>query len=414
MIEEILKYLVTAESSVTSTLVTLGIPHEVATWWLVLPLLLVAFLLVWLPSSRSTWGVPHPGERAHDRPLQSFDPPLKSASRDSAIHETRSPARLDERLGKARNGLFGRIRTLFQQPSLEQKALFDALEEVLISSDLGAETSEALLSLLRAEVPRGGTILEDDARRILHHELVNRLGAKDEIHFNESSLEGGPLVYLMVGINGVGKTTTTAKLGVKFQDAGKRVLLVAADTFRAGAVAQLQEWGTRFNLDVSQGAEGSKPSTVAYEGVARAVAEQYDVVIIDTAGRLHNRQNLMQELHGVQNAVRKVVPHAPYATFLVVDGASGQNALTQAREFNAVIPLSGVIVTKLDGTAKGGIVVSLVQELKIPVKAIGVGEGVEDLRAFDPAEYVEALLGERPDKVASAHAAQREARHAAG
>lgn len=206
--------------------------------------------------------------------------------------------------------------------------------------------------------------------------------------------ESGPMVVLVVGVNGVGKTTTVAKLANQWNEQGARVLLVAADTYRAAAVEQLRDWGTRIGVEVVSGGTDAKPAAVVFDAMAKGKAENFDVVLIDTAGRLHTRSNLMQELEGVLNVIRKHQSDAPHETILVVDGTTGQNALAQATEFNAAAPLTGLIVTKLDGTPKGGIVVAIRRELGIPVRYIGVGESSADLREFDAAEFVEALLGE--------------------
>ena len=210
-----------------------------------------------------------------------------------------------------------------------------------------------------------------------------------------------PLVVLVVGVNGVGKTTTVAKLATRYQSQGKKVLAVAADTFRAAAVQQLQEWGSRKSFEVYAGAENAKPAAVVFDGMIAAKEKGVDVVLIDTAGRLHTKSNLMQELEGVRNSIRRHIPDAPHETILVVDGISGQNALMQARDFNASTPLTGLVVTKLDGTPKGGIIVAISQELKIPVMYVGVGEKAEDLLPFSADEFVEGLFAEEGETVTS-------------
>jgi fused signal recognition particle receptor len=201
---------------------------------------------------------------------------------------------------------------------------------------------------------------------------------------------------LVVGVNGVGKTTTVAKLATKYMAQGKKVLAIAADTFRAAAVEQLAEWSSRVGFTLVRGAEEAKPSAVVFDGMKSALEGGYDVVLIDTAGRLHTKSNLMQELEGIRNVIRKHVPDGPHETILVLDGVSGQNALSQAREFNSAVSLSGLVVTKLDGTPKGGIIIAISQELHLPVFFIGVGEKVDDLVPFDKRVFVEALFKERP------------------
>jgi fused signal recognition particle receptor len=210
-----------------------------------------------------------------------------------------------------------------------------------------------------------------------------------------------PLVILVVGVNGVGKTTTVAKLAAKYTGMGKKVVAIAADTFRAAAVEQLAEWSSRVGFTLVKGPEGSKPSAVVFDGMVAAIQGSFDVVLIDTAGRLHTKSNLMQELEGIRNVIKKHVPEGPHETLLVVDGVSGQNALSQAREFNTAVKLSGLVVTKLDGTPKGGIIVAISQELKIPVFFIGVGESVGDLIRFDRQAFVEALFEEKIDDATS-------------
>jgi fused signal recognition particle receptor len=205
---------------------------------------------------------------------------------------------------------------------------------------------------------------------------------------------GSPQVILVVGVNGVGKTTTVAKLAARYSKQGKRVMVIAADTFRAAAVQQLEEWSKRVGFTLVKGAENAKPGAVVFDGMAAAKDGSVDVVLIDTAGRLHTKSNLMQELEGVRNSIRKHVPDAPHETILVLDGVSGQNALAQAREFNGAVQLTGIVVTKLDGTPKGGILIAISQELKIPVLYVGVGEKAEDLIPFDADQFVDALLSD--------------------
>lgn len=346
-------------------------------------------------------------------------PPLQG---DVAINgseeESRSPddapqlrakvkaASVSDRLQSSRGRLLSRIQELFGRGQLDT-SLLDDLEEILITSDLGVATTDFLLGSVKERIKKGEDLSVDVVREILRAQVI-KVVAHDVQPVVAIKDHDQPLVIMMVGVNGVGKTTTSAKLAWALQRDGVRVLLAAADTFRAAAVEQLVAWGERLGVTVHRGAEGAKPATVAYEAVRRSLDENFGVVIIDTAGRLHNRANLMQELGGIKNAIQKLIPTAPDEVLLVVDGNSGQNALVQAREFHAVTSLSGLVVTKLDGTARGGVVVAIASELGIPVRYIGVGEAPEDLRCFDAVEFSDALLGARPEHVISAHGLRRQ------
>jgi fused signal recognition particle receptor len=263
----------------------------------------------------------------------------------------------------------------------------------LILSDVGARVSGALVEKVRGAARELHEVDEAKLRELL------KSGVKEELvevpgDHRMYQPTGSPLVVLVVGVNGVGKTTTVAKLASRYTKEGKKVMVIAADTFRAAAVQQLEEWSSRVGFRLVKGADNAKPGAVVFDGMAAAKDGSVDVVLIDTAGRLHTKSNLMQELEGVRNSIRRHVPDAPHETIIVLDGVSGQNALQQAREFNAAVPLSGVVVTKLDGTPKGGIVVAISQELKVPVFYIGVGEKAEDLVPFDRAQFVDGLFGE--------------------
>lgn len=308
-------------------------------------------------------------------------------------------ASLVQGMTKSRGTLLERLKGFFGGGKRVQLGALDDLEEVLILSDVGARCAAMLVADVRAVVQQEGALDEGALRRLLKAGVLRQLSAVSSDHriYRPS---GSPLVVMVVGVNGVGKTTTVAKLAARFSQQGKKVVMVAADTFRAAAVQQLAEWGRRLQVRVVCGAENAKPSTVVFDGMVAAQQEQADVVLIDTAGRLHTKSNLMQELEGIRNAIRKHVPDAPHETVLVVDGVSGQNALAQAREFNAAVQLSGVVVTKLDGTPKGGIVVAIAQELKIPVYYVGVGEKPEDLIPFSPQGFVDGLLGNGEGEIA--------------
>ena len=295
----------------------------------------------------------------------------------------------DKGLLRSRGFLLDRLAEWFSAKSInEQSAL--ALEEILISADLGVKTSQKIIS----NVIKIATENKDlDLKYALKSELIKILS---DTKSAEIVLDlHNPLIILIVGVNGVGKTTTIAKLARIFKESGNKVLVAAADTFRAAAVEQLKYWADKVGVDIEyKVGENIKPSTIVFDALARIKNEKHNVLIIDTAGRLHNRVNLMNELEAVRKIIEKDHPGAPHETILVLDGSSGQNALQQAREFNLRGPLTGVIITKLDGTPKGGIVVAIKDELQVPIRYIGLGEGEKDLKIFDPKDFVEALLGE--------------------
>ena len=267
--------------------------------------------------------------------------------------------------------------------------LLEELEEVLLTSDVGITTTQKIMDQLEKRVAKEKYLNVSELDKVLYDEMVDLLtnegniqkSATDELH-----------VVLVVGVNGAGKTTTIGKLAHKYASAGKKVMLAAADTFRAGAVAQLRLWSERVNVPLVELQEGSDPASVAYTAVERAKKEQVDVLLIDTAGRLHNNTNLMQELAKIQRVVQKVVPEAPHEVLLVLDGGTGQNAFMQAKLFAKATAVSGLVLTKLDGTAKGGVVIGISDELDVPIRYIGVGEGVEDLLPFDTKEFLDSLF----------------------
>ena len=271
------------------------------------------------------------------------------------------------------------------------------MEEFLIASDLGVKTAAGLIEDVKEEILAGREVDHAQLIRMLKGKVAAILGAEASLHpYLTDRARKGPFVVLIAGVNGVGKTTTVVKLAYLWKKAGYRVMIAAADTFRAAAVEQLQLWVQERDISLVSGDEGAKPATVVFEAMQRALQENIDIVIIDTAGRLHNKANLMAELEGVRRSIKKHQAEAPHETWLVIDGVTGQNAIAQAREFNAALALSGVVVTKLDGTQKGGVVVAIKSELGVPIRYIGVGEGIEDLRPFRAAEFVEALFGELP------------------
>ena len=293
-------------------------------------------------------------------------------------------------LAQTRGGFMQRLFAVFSGKKEIDPALLEEIEETLLTGDVGVVTTKRFVDGLRERLDRNELAdadkvwdaLRNDSRRIL---------SVDAPAFGASA-KRSPLVILMVGVNGAGKTTTTAKLAGRYKAAGQKVLLAAADTFRAAAVQQLEMWGTRVGVAVHKAKDGAKPSAVVYEAVARGVAEGFDVVIADTAGRLQNKAPLMEELRKTRDAAGKACPGAPHEVLLVLDAVTGQNALSQAKEFREALEVSGVVLTKLDGTAKGGVILAVVDEFKLPVRFIGVGEKADDLRDFDAAEFVEALF----------------------
>ncbi|MBM4360129.1 MAG: signal recognition particle-docking protein FtsY [Deltaproteobacteria bacterium] len=296
------------------------------------------------------------------------------------------------------SGFFGRLKQLLGATKAIDPRLVEEIEEVLITSDVGAKTTEQLLGSIRDGLQKKE--LDDHSRvwaalRKRATELLDVPGG------GGLTAAPPPMVVLLVGVNGAGKTTTIGKLATKLQDQGKRVLLVAGDTFRAAAVQQLQTWGSRIGCEVFAGKENADPASVVYDGIQHAVESGHDVVLCDTAGRLHTKSPLMDELRKVHKIAQKLVTGAPHEVLLVVDGTSGQNALQQATEFGSALPLTGIVLTKLDGTAKGGVVLAIAHERRVPVRYVGVGERAEDLREFDAGEFVEALLGNAQDDLAS-------------
>ena len=294
-------------------------------------------------------------------------------------------------LSKTRNKIFNSIQETFTGKAVLDETSIDSLEEILISSDIGFDISEQIIlnvrKKLKSESDRSGSAVIN----IVHKELEEILNSNSNGN-NYSTINKKPYVILVVGVNGVGKTTTIGKLAYNFKQGGAKVLVGAADTFRAAAGEQLDIWANRAKADIVQKPSGSDPSSVAFEAVNKALKDNYDVVLIDTAGRLHNKLNLMNELGKIKKAIAKVLPDAPHDTFLILDGTVGQNANYQATEFSKVTDISGLVITKLDGTAKGGAVIQICATQKIPVRYIGVGEQIDDLQSFDSKLFIDALL----------------------
>lgn len=295
-----------------------------------------------------------------------------------------------EGLARSSKAAFGRIATVFGATEITEDT-WDELEALLVQADLGVETTESIIAALQKTVDRDGLTRTSDLQEAMRRELVARLDPTPPIDFGGAQ----PAVILLVGVNGSGKTTTAAKLGKQFTQQGKRVLLAAADTYRAAAVDQLQVWGERLNLPVISGAAGSDPGAVAYDAVQAAVARRVDYVLVDTAGRLHTRFNLMEELKKVYRVVGKALPGAPHAVWLVLDATTGQNALQQARAFKEAVKINGVILAKLDSSARGGMAFAIQQELGLPILYAGLGEKPEDLQRFDREAFVNGIFGQK-------------------
>ena len=297
----------------------------------------------------------------------------------------------DRSLKKTRTGFGARLNAFFANFRSVDEEFFEELEELLILSDVGVQVASNLTEELRYEAKLENAKKPDALRRVIIEKLVE-LYEKDGNYDEQIHFQDGLTVMLFVGVNGVGKTTSIGKLAHRYKQAGKKVMLVAADTFRAGAVAQLVEWGRRVDVPVVTGAEKADPASVVFDGMQRAVAEGIDILMIDTAGRLQNKDNLMAELEKIGRIIKRVVPEAPHETFLALDASTGQNALVQAKEFSKITPLTGIVLTKIDGTARGGVVLAIREELNIPVKLIGFGEKIDDIGEFNSENFMKGLL----------------------
>ena len=297
----------------------------------------------------------------------------------------------DRSLKKTRTGFGARLNAFFANFRSIDEEFFEELEELLIMSDVGVQVASNLTEELRYEAKLENAKKPDALRRVIIEKLVE-LYEKDGNYDEQIHFQDGLTVMLFVGVNGVGKTTSIGKLAHRYKQAGKKVMLVAADTFRAGAVAQLAEWGRRVDVPVVTGPEKADPASVVFDGMERAVAEGIDILMIDTAGRLQNKDNLMAELEKIGRIIKRVVPEAPHETFLALDASTGQNALVQAKEFSKITPLTGIVLTKIDGTARGGVVLAIREELNIPVKLIGFGEKIDDIGEFNSENFMKGLL----------------------
>jgi len=315
---------------------------------------------------------------------------LKPKSEEQPISEPKSfIERLKQGMEKTRTNLVEGVSNLVIGKNEIDEDLLDELEELLITADIGPETTARIIESINEKVERNELKNPNILKDMLKEEIINIMEKEYTVPTTD---EKKPLILLFVGVNGVGKTTTIGKIAAQYYKEGKRVLMGAGDTFRAAAIEQLTEWSNRASCDIVVKEAGSDPSSVMYETVRKAVSENYDVVICDTAGRLHTKKNLMEELKKMVRVIKKIVPDAPHETLLVLDATTGQNAIFQVREFNEITNLTGLVVTKLDGTAKGGVVIGIVNEFDVPVRYIGVGEGIEDLRPFDSQEFTQSLF----------------------
>lgn len=316
--------------------------------------------------------------------------------KEESVEPVNAPVETEEEkynrsLKKTRTGFSARLNAFLANFRRVDEDFFEELEEMLILSDVGVNVATQLTEDLRYEAKLENSKKADDLKRVIIEKLVE-IYEKDGVFNEQINFQDGLTVMLFVGVNGVGKTTSIGKLAYKYKNEGKKVMLVAADTFRAGAVAQLAEWGRRVDVPVVTGPEKADPASVVFDGMERAVAENVDVLLIDTAGRLQNKDNLMAELEKIGRIIKHVVPDAPHETLLALDASTGQNALSQAKEFSKITPLTGLILTKIDGTAKGGVVLAIRQELDIPVKFIGFGEKIDDIGEFDSEDFIRGLL----------------------
>jgi len=301
---------------------------------------------------------------------------------------------LDTGLQKTKEGFLSKITKAIAGKSVVDEEVLDNLEEALVGADVGIETTVAIIDRIEKRVAKDKYVNATELNQLLQNEIENVLvsATEDSAYTFDSELPAKPFVILVVGVNGVGKTTTIGKLAHNFKAAGKSVLLGAADTFRAAAVNQLTIWSERVGVSIVKQPMGSDPAAVAFDTVQSGVAKGADVILIDTAGRLHNKAHLMEELSKIKRAVQKVIPDAPHEVLLVLDGSTGQNAVEQAKQFTATTDVSAIAITKLDGTAKGGVVLAIANQFKIPVKFIGVGEKMSDLLVFDKHEFVDSLF----------------------
>lgn len=319
---------------------------------------------------------------------KEFEEPKESEEPKDDVKE------YDEGLKKSRNSFSSRLNHFLANFRSVDEDFFDDLEELLIESDVGYETAMRISDELREEVKLENAKKKSDVSNVIVRKLVDMYGeeGKDEDNDLKFSTDKTPTIFLFVGVNGAGKTTTIGKLAHRYQSEGKKVLLAAGDTFRAGAIEQLQEWGKRVNVPVQASKAHTDPASVVYDAVQRAVNEDFDILLVDTAGRLQNKEGLMRELEKIKRVITRELPDAPQEVLLVLDGSTGQNALSQAKQFNETTDVSGIVLTKLDGSSQGGVVLAIRNELHIPVKLVGLGEQMDDLRDFDPEKFIYGLF----------------------
>lgn len=315
----------------------------------------------------------------------------KKKKEDESVSEKES---LDRGLNKTKTGIFEKLARAVAGKSRVDDDVLDGIEDALVASDVGVDTTLKVIDMLEERVAKDKYMNTDELSRILKEEMASLLNVKEDDGSDIPVFDFSkkPLVIMVVGVNGVGKTTTIGKLAARLKGEGKSVMLGAADTFRAAAVDQLVIWSERAGVPIVKQEMGSDPASVAFDTVKSAVAQDIDVVLIDTAGRLHNKVNLMNELTKIRNVMRKVIPDAPHEVLLVLDGSTGQNAFQQAKEFTKATDITALAVTKLDGTAKGGVVLGIADQFRIPVKFIGVGEKIEDLQVFDKKAFIDSLF----------------------
>lgn len=328
-------------------------------------------------------------ETEEEQPAEQENDEEKSSDEEDAQEKL-----YEKGLEKTNKGFGARLNAFFARFRSVDEDFFDDLEDLLIESDVGFETAEQLTDELREEAKLQNAKSRDDLKQVIVEKLVDLYdqggqGKDEKLAYDP---DAKPNVYLFVGVNGAGKTTTIGKLAKRFKDEGKSVILAAADTFRAGAVEQLEEWGKRVGVPVVTGKEKADPASVVYDATERAIKEQADYLLVDTAGRLQNKKNLMAELEKIQRTIKKLLPEQPAETLLVLDGSTGQNALLQAKDFDKTAKLTGLVLTKLDGSSKGGVVLAIRNEMKLPVKLVGLGEKAEDLADFDAANYAIGLF----------------------
>jgi fused signal recognition particle receptor len=366
--------------------------HETWIVYVVLAAIFAVLLLgLWALSKRKRAILP-PTEAQPEKPDLKLVPGEREVVREAPPREKEKPRgkALKEGLEKTRGGFVARIGSLIGRKEID-RAMVDQLEEILFTADIGAKTAHKLFESVKESLSRNELKDADAVWAVIRRESEAILARAQEKAGPFDIGRTQPCVVLTIGVNGVGKTTTIGKLAAKWTGDGKKVLLAAGDTFRAAATEQLEIWGQRTGVPVVKGKEGGDPSAVIFDAVKKAQIDRFDVVICDTAGRLHTKENLMAELEKVRRVMRKALPDAPHEVLLVLDSTNGQNAIAQAASFKQAMDITGIVLTKLDGTAKGGVILGICDELEVPVRFIGIGEKVEDLRPFDAHEFVQAL-----------------------